>query len=192
MASKDPILTPELVKILKIFGFSSIFLVLVLALTDTHRANNSGQEGEFRMSDSARLFFLNVRAIDYEREIRQEAGMWLFRHREFLSREITPSLGFVLILHPSKDESYVYLEPRGLEWPIRLLIQNGSQEEAVLLEDGNKQDHFRQAMSLKEQLDQEARIYVLLEGKKVAILDTAKEKEAIKSTFADYFQLLEI
>ncbi|MEP2298333.1 MAG: hypothetical protein ABJI21_18640, partial [Algoriphagus sp.] len=113
----NDILSPELVKILKIFGLISIGLILILSFFNTKRANNTGDDLTFRISPSSRLYFLNVRAIRYDREIRSDAGMLLFRHGNRSVSPTEPLLNLVLILNSRKEEAYLYLEPESVDWP---------------------------------------------------------------------------
>ena len=95
----DPILTPELIKIIKIFGIASISLVLILSFFNEKRANNSGEEDSFRMVDSDRLYFLNVRASYYYRENRNDAGMVFFRNGKIEFSDSIPALDLLIILN---------------------------------------------------------------------------------------------
>ena len=49
----------EMVRLLKIFGLTSLGLVLLLSLFNERRANNSGVDPTFRISDPGMLFFKN-------------------------------------------------------------------------------------------------------------------------------------
>mgnify|MGYP003133645787 FL=1 len=106
MAAKDPVLTPELLKIIKIFGIASILMVLGLSFFNSRRANNTGEDLTFRMSDAARIYFLNMKAINYNREIRSDAGMTLFRHEDLSVKNDEAGIQLVLILNPQKDKAY--------------------------------------------------------------------------------------
>ncbi len=123
----DPVLTLELIKIIKIFGIASISLVLVLAFFNDKRANNSGEDDTFRMVDSDRLYFLNLRAIYYDRENRADAGMALFRHGKRQISDSIPKLDLLIIMNSRKDEAYLYLEPINFDWPIKIRVSGQNQ-----------------------------------------------------------------
>lgn len=190
MASKDPVLTPELLKILKIFGAASISLVLFFSFFDSYRADNTGEDKTFRMTSSSRLFFLNLRAIDYQREIRKDAGMTLFRHGGFSFDSDVPTVMLVLILNTPKDESYLYLEPQGTDWPLNILAVWGDNQKALDFNNGNKFDQFNQAEELHALVQKEVEFFLLVSGQKIPLWQTESEKEALKSTFEDYFRIL--
>ncbi|WP_297336409.1 hypothetical protein [Algoriphagus sp.] len=190
MAAKDSILTPELLKILKIFGLASVVLVLILSFFDTHRASNSGEDLTFRISDSARLFFLNLKAINYEREVRSDAGMTLFRHGGFQDERKEADLHLMIILNPNQGEAYLYLKPVKLDFPFS--IQKSGEDSSILtLVDGNKFDHLRQVEALKPWIENGEELELVIKNQKIPLWQSKSEKEALKSTLEDYFRLLQ-
>lgn len=191
MPSKDPILTPELLKIIKIFGAASILLVVVFSFFDSYRANNSGEDRTFRMTSASRLYFLNLKAINYDRENRSDAGMVLYRHNGFGLDSEEATLILVLILNSQKDESYLYLEPKNIDWPIRLSFEENGQIKLLNFENGNKFDHLEQVTQLQKLLEEEVKLFLLDEDQKIPLWGSESEKDAIKSTFEDYFRIIE-
>lgn len=191
MVKRDPVFTPELVRILKIFGSASILLVLILSFFNSYRADNTGEDRTFRMSDSARLYFLNVKSIVYECEIRSDAGMSLFRHEDLLAESGSPSIQLILILNPPQDEAYLYLEPVGLDWPLEILVEADSTEKMYVLDDGNKFEHGQHIQKLRPYLESNARFYIFDQGQKIPIWTKEVEKEGLKRTLEDYFRIIE-
>lgn len=63
---------------------------------------------------------MNVRAIHYDREVRRDAGMTLFRHGKRLQSDAQPTVDLVILLNPVKDDAYIYFELKNADWPIRL------------------------------------------------------------------------
>jgi hypothetical protein len=143
MPSRDPVLTPELIKIMKIFIFSSLGLVLVFSFFNSYRADNTGADRTFKMTDSDKLYFLNVRSIHYDRELRRDAGMTLFRHGKRFQPDSLPSFHPLIILNPVKDDAYVFFELQHAEYPIRLQASLGSETQFIDFSNGNNQDHFK-------------------------------------------------
>lgn len=90
MASQhDKIMTPELIKIIKIFGISSLVLVLLLSIFNERRANSSGSDSTImRVALAERLFFKNVRASFYDIEGHREAKMTIYRFGKGLRKQI--------------------------------------------------------------------------------------------------------
>ncbi|MFC3416493.1 hypothetical protein [Algoriphagus hitonicola] len=190
MPAKDPVLTPELIKILKIFGLGSILLVITLSFFDSHRASNSGEDLTFRVSDSARLYFLNLKAINYDREIRKDAGMTLYRHNGFLENDSVPGLHLIIIINPLIDEGYIYLEPVNLEFPF-FIKKAGSDASTIELVNGNKFDHLNQLEAILPWIESEAKLELVVKDQKIPLWQSESEKDALKSTLEDYFRLLQ-
>ena len=192
MSKRDPIFTPELVKVLKIFIFSSLALVLVLSFFNGYRANNSGEDRTFRVTDSNRLYFQNVRSIHYDREIRQDASMTLFRHRNRLETDTLPSLDLVIILNPVKDDAYIYFELKNGEWPIQIRTTYSGMVETIDFGNGNNLDHFDLLRKITPAIEQNAQFELILGGKIYPLWAEEKEKDVFKTVSEDYFRLLDI
>ncbi|HCD86693.1 MAG TPA: hypothetical protein DEQ87_03500 [Algoriphagus sp.] len=187
MAAKDPVLTPELLKIIKIFGIASILMVLGLSFFNSRRANNTGEDLTFRMSDAARIYFLNMKAINYNREIRSDAGMTLFRHEDLSVKNDEAGIQLVLILNPPKDEAYLYLEPRNFDWPIQ--IKSGG--ETFIFKNGNKSDHLSAINQLKALIENGKMIFLVQNEREIPLWEEESEKDALKQVFEDYARLVE-
>lgn len=186
----DPILTPELIKIIKIFGIASITLVFVLSFFNDKKANNSGEDDTFRMADSDRIYFLNVRASYYDRENRTDAGMALFRHGKRKISDSIPTLELLIILNPKNDEAYIYLEPLNFHWPIKLRVSGKNQSKEFILENGNKFDHLSHINKLKAGIYEGLSFDLFLRDAWIPIWDAPDEKEVLKTILNDYFRLL--
>lgn len=190
MAQSDQVLTPELVKLLKIFIFLSLGLVLILSFFNSYRANNTGEDKSYRVNDSNRLYFMNVRAIHYDREVRRDAGMTLFRHGKRLQSDAQPTLDLVILLNPVKDDAYIYFELKNADWPIRLSAKTDKDVLVFDFSNGNNDEHFGLIQKLKPLIQANAEFKLILDGKTFPIWSNEKEKEAVKSVVEDYFRLL--
>lgn len=190
MAKKDPVLTPELVKILKIFIFSSLGLVLVLSFFNEYRANNSGEDRTFRMNDSNRLYFLNVRSIHYDREIRRDAGMTLYRHGKRLQSETNPTLDLIILLNSVKDDAYIYFELNNADWPIQISVEKDGATQVFDFSNGNNLTHFELLQKLKPLIQANSKFELISSGKTTPLWTEEKEKDAVKFVVQDYFRLL--
>ncbi len=191
MNKRDPLLTPELIRILKIFLFSSFGLMLVLSFFNSYRANNSGEDRTFYMTDANRLYFLNVRSIYYDREIRRDAGMTLFRHGKRYQSDQRPTLDLVILLNPAKDKAFVYFELKNGDWPIQIKAKSNDTEEVFEFSNGNNADHFNLLQRLKPAMDQNSGFELILGEKSFPLWSDQKEKTAVKSVAEDYFRLIE-
>jgi hypothetical protein len=187
---KESIFTPELIKLIKIFGFSSIIFVFILSFFDGRRAMNSGTENSFRMLDSNKIFFLNVRSSAYDREYEAAAKLMFFRPTKRQVSDSTSLLNLVLILNTPKDEAYLHLEPVNFQWPIRLRAFDQKAFEEFTFVNGNKFDQKTYIDKLRSWIDRNANFELESQGKWISIWDTPKEKEVLKTIFEDYLRLL--
>jgi hypothetical protein len=186
----DSIFTPELVKIIKIFGLISIGLVVALSFFNTKRASNTEANPIFRMPASNRLYFLNIRAIDYDVEIRTDAKMSLYRHDSRATWDEVPTIDFVIILNKGKDEAYLYLEPKNTDWPIRLKVEEGNSEQTFEFQNGNKSTFYEYSEDLQPWLLGHSKFQLKTKNGWVKIWDIPSEKQAIKTTLEDFYQLI--
>tara|TARA_R110002020_G_scaffold316186_1_gene531251 strand:+ start:188 stop:781 length:594 start_codon:yes stop_codon:yes gene_type:complete len=183
-------LSPELIKILKIFGLVSISLVVSLSFFNTKRANNSGDDLTFRMTSSSRLYFLNVRAIKYDRESRSDAGMLLFRHGKREISNSKPSLDLVIILNSQKDEAYLYLEPINMDWPLQIRASKDGIEKVFQFQNSNNSDFLQYVRDLEPWIIDDAKFELKKDSTWTSIWAEPKEKEALKVILEDYFRLI--
>ncbi len=188
--SNSDVFSPELIRILKIFGLISVGFVLVLSFFNTKRANNSGEDSTFRMSSSNRLYFLNVRAINYDRESRADAGMLLFRHGKREVSETDPLLDLIIILNRIKDEAYLYLEPTRVDWPLEIRATAESERQEFYFENGNNSEFLSYVMQLQPWIEKDADFGIKLGSEWEQLWDKPREKEALKAVLEDYFRLV--
>jgi hypothetical protein len=190
MTKRDPFLTPELVKILKIFIFSSLGLVLALSYFNGYRANNSEEDRMFRVNDSNRIYFINVRSVHYDREVRRDAGMTLFRHGKRVQSASQPSFDPVILLNPTKEEAYIYFELKNATWPVRISAKNGDETQIFDFSNGNNAEHNELLQLLKPFILANSEFELILGDSYFPLWSDEKEKEAVKSVVEDYFRLL--
>lgn len=187
---QNEIFTPELIKILKIFGFVSIGLVFILSFFNSKRANNSGEDLTFRMSSSSRMYFLNVRTLKYDRETRSDAGMILFRHGKRAISGSDPQLDLVIILNNPKDEAYLYLEPVNLDWPLEIKATQEGREQIFHFDMGNNFEVLEYVRQLEPWIESEASFVIKVDSTWIDIWSSPKEKDALKTIIEDYFRLI--
>jgi hypothetical protein len=190
MPSNDPVLTPELIRILKIFILSSLGLVLVFSFFNTYRAENTGEDKTFWVTDANRIYFLNMRALKYEREYRRDAGMTLFRHENRFQPDSIPTLDPVILLNPKKDEAYIYFELRNAEFPIKIKAKSSHGDRIFDFSNGNNQSHLQLFMDLKPLIEENFVFELEVNQKSFPLWSSEKEKEVLKTVSEDYFRLL--
>ena len=190
MSSKSPVLTPDLLKVLKIFLGSALALVLVLSFFDGYRANNTGKDRAFQVADADRLFFVNLRSIHYDREVRPEAGMELFRHGKRLKTDTIPTFFPALLLHTRQKEAYLFFELEGAEYPIQLQAISGDEVIHIPFDLGGNTAHKALGEQLWPLLQQNTSFSLSVSGKEYPLWQTESEKEVLKTVLTDYFRIL--
>lgn len=191
MPARDPILSPEIIRILKIFIFSSLGMVIAFSFFDEYRADNSGKDRSFLVADANRIYFLNVRGIHYDREVRRDAGMTLFRHSKRIQTDSLPRFFPALILNPAKDEAYIYFELENAEYPIQILAQSGQKSEMVDFSNGNNADHFQLLTQLNSLLEKDYSFQLRVGNSTFPLWTEEKELSVLKTVMEDYFRLLD-
>ena len=190
--SKDS-LSPEMIRLLKIFGIGSFLFVLAMSFFNEKKANNSGKEvSELSITDADRIFFRNMRALYYDREGRTDAKMSIYRHGKRKQVEQGPYLNLAILLNQVKDEAYIFLEPYPETLPLHVRWENadGSQADSISFTGGDKFAHYRFVQQLLNPIMNERELQMWHGGQWVSILQEKREKEALKVTLEDFFKLI--
>jgi|AntRauMFilla1563_2_1112583.scaffolds.fasta_scaffold00396_5 hypothetical protein len=190
-ANSDSVFSPELLRIIKIFGAFSVGLVLVLSFFNERRADNTGKDRTFEMTSASRLYFQNVKAIQYDRELRRDAEMTIYRHKKSRLEDDKTSVILMIILNIQRDEAYIYLEPKGIDWPLEFKLKSDDQSTEVMFQNGNKSDHLNMFRTLEAYIGADASIQLKTESGWIPIWETPKEREALNSILEDYRKLTE-
>jgi hypothetical protein len=191
--STDP-MTPELVRLFKLFGAASLLLVLILSFFNERRADNRGDHGDSSISDASRIYFKNVRRAYYDLEIRSDAKMELYRLGNRVKDSTALALNSVLIINKVKDAAYLYLEPQGLlkevnPLPIRWINAMGDTTEVSIIQ-GDRESHFHFVEKIFPHLVDKVKIEAHTGSDWVQILEREEELESFRITIADFFRLL--
>ncbi len=184
----------EMVRLLKIFGLTSLGLVLLLSLFNGRRANNSGVDPTFRISDSGMLFFKNIRRIDYAVKQLPEANIDIYTHKGFGSDSSKNALILELIVHKNKNSVSLYLVHQGQltdQQALQLqIVDNEKVSDTLQLRQGNRFVHLKNAETLIQWLSKElVTIEVKVDEKWVPILAEQKEIEAFINTYQDFLKI---
>ena len=190
MSSKAPVFTPDLIKVLKIFLGSALGIVLLLSFFDGYRADNTGKDRSFKVADADKLFFVNLRSIHYDRELRSEAKMELFRHGKRPKFDTIPRF-FPAILLPSKTkEAYLFFELEGADYPIQIQAILGDEVIQIPFDLSGNTAHKSLGEQLWPLLQKQASFKLLVEGKEYPLWQTESDKEVLKTVLTDYFRIL--
>jgi hypothetical protein len=190
--SKDT-LSPELIRLLKIFGIGSLVFVLVMSIFNEKRANNTGTEpSPMQMGDAERIFFKNVRSAYYDIENRLDAKMTVYRHGNRIKQPGTPTLVFSIIINQYSKEAYIYLEANFDEMPIRFRwdLPEKNQSREIIFEGGDKFDHFEFAKQVIPLIAENAIFEVMFQNDWIPIWEDEKERKGVMVTLEDYQRLI--
>jgi hypothetical protein len=193
MASKQSeTFSPEMIRILKIFGIGTLVFVFIMSFFNEKRANNSGlAPSEMRITDADRLYFRNVRASSYDLEGRNDAKMNIYRHGKREKSQELPTLNFAIFLNRVVDEAYIFIEPYPEELPLQLRFTTAEEVTSELtFYGGNKFDHFNFAMEFFQKFEEGVQLQMKVQDEWVSILEEEKERDILKTVFSDYFRLI--
>lgn len=185
--------SPEMIRILKIFGIGSILFVFVLSFFNEKRADNSGEfDSVLRVPDSNRIYFKNLRAPQYDREGRDDAKMNLYRHGK-RTKSDQAHFNFMILLNRVKDEAYIFVEPFPDGFPI--VIRHRHQETGeggeITFYGGDKMAHYEFALEFYPLAIENTYFEIKSEEDWIPLLDNEKEREALRVTLVDFFRLID-
>lgn len=174
-----------------------IFVVLLLTLSLLFAPTLKPvdfKEINFKRTESAQLYFNNIRSFYYDISPDPRSGFILYRLKRRNIDTTQVWLQFMIVNNRNSNESYIYadLNLAHEQWDNpRVLIQRQPQPISVSLRDLNNEDHFLLAVDVFNALLANERMF-LLNG-----ADTVKELYATKTenftaaiALEDYFKLI--
>jgi hypothetical protein len=185
--------TPEMIRVLKIFGIGSFLFVLLLSFFNERKANNTGEVvSEMWMSDSQRIFFKNLRGAYYDQEVRNDAKMTVYRHSKRLKDASYPFVNFAILINRVKNEAYIFAEPsfESLPFTIRWSNKFENSNGEVEFEGGDKFTHFQLASRLFPLLTEEVEFEIKVDNQWKPVFQEDRQRLAVRTTLEDYFQLV--
>ncbi|MCH7398563.1 hypothetical protein MM236_11205 [Belliella sp. DSM 107340] len=189
--SKSDSLSPEMIKILKIFGLGSILFVLILSFFNEKRANNSGKEDSIlSITDAERIYFKNVRGLYYDIEGREDAKMTVYRYGKRLTEAASPLINLAILINRVKDEAYIYVEPSWDTSHFKLRVTHEKVVNTFDFESGDKLTHFEFVNKIYPFLNENVYFEVLKDDKWIPILENEKEIDALKIPISDFYRLI--
>ncbi|MEX2513309.1 MAG: hypothetical protein WD398_10420 [Cyclobacteriaceae bacterium] len=188
-------LEKEMFRLLKIFGLASIGLVLMLSFFNDRRANNSGEDDTFRMTDASRIFFKNIRRAYYKVEERPNAMVDVHRLKKQGDQVANAGFHLDLIINRKKNSAFLYLVPYGIikeKEKLQIRWQNPSQMpiDSIFFSGGDRFAHLSTAQRLYAVLEHDYIIEVNVQDEWLRIFDLEVEREAFLTTYKDFRQLV--
>ncbi|AFL83266.1 hypothetical protein Belba_0609 [Belliella baltica DSM 15883] len=189
--SKSDSLTPEMLKIIKIFGIGSLAFVFLLSFFNEKRANNSGKETSIlSITDAERLYFKNVRGLYYDLEGRDDAKMSVYRYGKRVQEADHPLLNLSILINRVKDEAYIYVESSKDLSSFSLRVQSGTQTDTIKFVTGDKIAHFEFVEKLYPLLEENTYFEILIDEDWIPILIDEKERDALRIPIKDFYRLI--
>jgi hypothetical protein len=186
--------SPEMLKILKIFGIGSLVFVLIMSFFNERRANNSGkEESPMSITDADRLYFKNVRASYYDIEDRKDAKMTIYRYGKKRASADSIGIGLSILVNKVKDEAYIFVDNSSKDLPTKLRWSIVGQEDKkgeLVFEGGDKFQHLDFVEKLYPLLLENTFFELWHNGGFTPVLQEEYQKEALKITITDYFKLI--
>ncbi|WP_158856230.1 hypothetical protein [Lunatibacter salilacus] len=195
MATNDA-LSPELLRIIKIFGAVSVGLVLLLSLFNDRKADNTGSMDEFFVTDANRIYFKNLRQHNYDWERHHAAKMDIFRYEKRVTDTSGYTLNAALIINRVKDAAYLYLEPQGRlkhENPLEIRWEKspGDKGKSSFYQ-GDRYSHYQFVEEIFPllNLDEPVAVEAKVGDSWIPILTSTQEIDALRITCKDYYRLI--
>lgn len=189
--SKSDTLSPEMLKIIKIFGIGSLVFVFILSFFNEKRANNSGKEESIlSITDAERLYFKNVRGLFYDLEGRDDAKMSVYRYGKRVQEANHPLLNVSILINRVKDEAYIYVEPSSDLSSFALKATVEGHTDTLEFISGDKFAHFNFVEKLYPFLIENAYFEILIDKVWVPILEDEKELDALRIPIKDFYRLI--
>jgi len=196
MPTKEPILTPELKRIMKIFFLASLGIVFLFSFFNEYRADNSGDDKDSRITASSKLYFKNVRQFYYDIEKNEEAKLDIYRLDKRLKDKNLLFINLSIIISRLKDKAYIYVEPCpilqnldpiSIKWTDKVLQKEGT----LAFKLGDRTSHLRLVEELYPLIKDGTEFEVETNQQWKSILVSEKERYVFKVTAEDYFRLVE-
>lgn len=146
---------------------------------------------EFTTTESASIYFKNIRSYFYDQESYKDGSYVLYR---IDSRELDSSknkLNAVIVRNHLQNQCFIRFES-GLvkldQEPLRLAWQHADSSGIVQLSSADSFGHYILAADLFEKLDLEADVSLLMQEKRIPFKE--KEKKSLRKSLYDYFRLV--
>ena len=146
----------------------------------------------FYSTESAELYFKNIRSFSYDREENEEARFILYRIKSREKDTLIPKVNFMLVSNWLQDENYIIAEPHPNHlFDMGLMWKNGDSSGVIDLSTRDAENNYVFAASFYEQLTGESEFFYLdNEGNKQQLIFSEDQRKSLNKTLKDYFKLV--
>lgn len=181
----------------RIFFVWAILMTLLLAvyiLFGPKIKRIDWNEINFKSTESADLYFKNMRSYSYNVLIDEKSDWKLMRIKSRNQDSSKASLSFLLVNNWLQDENYIIAEPNkklSLNGQIHLVWIKHEDKGKIVLNELDAESNYIFAAQFYEQLTAGSEFYFLnVKGEAEKLNFEEKERKSLKKTLGDYFKLV--
>ncbi len=184
----------NLKRIFLVWALLMIILLAVYALFGPKSKSIDWNDITYKSTESADLFFKNMRSFSYNIENDEKSNWRLMRIKSRNQDSTKATLNFLIVNNWLQDENYIIIEPNkklSVDGTISLKWENSEQEEEIILNEFNAEANYIFAARFYEQLTAESNFSFLNQKKEWEVLSLdEKDRKSLKKTLSDYFKLV--
>ncbi|MEQ8907868.1 MAG: hypothetical protein RIC95_01635 [Vicingaceae bacterium] len=181
-------------KLKKWFLIWGLFMFLALLLYSFFGPSGKKinvRQVNYNYTQSAELFFKNMRAYFYDQKKYEDGSYVLYRINSRVKDSSLNKLNVVLVKNTLLSQCFVRLESGMLDIEhdsLNAIWKTEDEQGSFYLTSSNSDGHYLFAAELYEYLDMEADLYFQDTSKKLRL--TEQEKKSLRKSLYDYFRLV--
>jgi hypothetical protein len=174
---------------LKLFIIWLGVMLLIVFFTLPEEREDKLESISFSTTESAELYFKNVRSFYYQTAEEGEGHFEVYRLERLFEDESQPTVPFALYNNWRQNQAFVRLDTAALRrLKVEALITQGDSIRVLTLPGLENEDQFVFARSVFRAIERGERLGLESSGSTVWIEDT--QRSAIKRSLNDYFKLI--
>lgn len=146
----------------------------------------------FHSTESAELYFKNIRSFSYEREENSDAQFILYRIKSREKDTLVPTINFMIVSNWLQDENYIIVETQPEQLLDKGLMWVKDENEGVIkLKTRDAEAHYVFSALFYEQLTGESDFFYIDEnGESRHLIFSEDQQKSLKKTLKDYYKLV--
>lgn len=146
----------------------------------------------FQSTESAELYFKNMRSFSYDRIVDDKANYILYRIKSREKDTTLVGLNFLIVNNWLQDENYILAEFHPYSFiDGGLFSKNKNRCDTLMLDGSDAEAHFIFAAHFFEQLTAGSKFYYRNQQDKLVELGISeKHRKSLSKTLSDYFRLV--
>lgn len=176
--------------------FAFFLLSLLACQVEKPRKVFEGDEA-FRVTEPARLYFNNIRSIQYYKRRQAKTNIDIYTHRKFYKGRARPLIRPIIVHQWMKDEASIFLEKNdypffGDGYHLKWINRRDSTAGILKMERKTRQNQYEMAGSIYDCILKGYDLSIVnTKGENIAILNDRKDQSAFITTMKDYYKLSE-